>query len=304
MGEFSAKELEIIDFIVEDINCEIFSNDQNEIDIARLEYSLCSNNTEKIRATKKKVAKYKSKIDKCDPNIAGYMAELVRHNPEYVEDGEVRDNLTKNFVIDYYLELIEELALIGIEKIENFTLSSTVKSKGYSYKKIKNYIDAVSNITHYLNYKSFLETLIKEERELSKEIEEIGVKHEESTNAHFKSPINGYLEASKNEALPNIPQSKKLGDKWHALLYLLEVKVYNRQIPTNVEGSFIKSEIEKIGKQRCKNSGQGFYRQVKDLKDEIKDNISIKRHFNEDWKTVITELSNNDEKIIKYLDTF
>jgi hypothetical protein len=40
------------------------------------------------------------------------------------------------------------------------------------------------------------------------------------------------------------------------------------------------------------------------LKGKINDNISVKRLFNEGWKTVITELSHNDENIIKYLDTF
>lgn len=99
-------------------------------------------------------------------------------------------------------------------------------------------------------------------------------------------------------------QKTKIGDKWHALLYLIEIEVYKKQIPTNVDGAFIKSEIEQIGKHRCKNSGQGFYRQVRDMKGNIKDNISVKRLFNEGWKTVVIEMSNNDENIIKYLDTF
>ena len=521
MGQFSAKELEIIDYMVAHINCEIFSNDEDERDTIRLEYSLCPNETEKRRATKKRVAKYKSKIDKCDPDIAGYMGELVKHSPEYVDDGEVRDHLTKNFVICHYQELIEELALIGKEKIEDFTLSSTVKSKGYSYKKIKNYIDAVCNITHYINYRSFLEIRIGEEQELSKSvnkyisvkqgkteiaclndlfsknkdilpesiknayksigviktlfiyqvedntiknvclddldpfenvpgtkiieyhciesnylnlmskiedgtfvffdnltidlylyeyakafilaysefetilnqnqslitdtqeqkalkifsyilnaeykngyfggdyenieelknkkgmyvtndemyewgykggqffkaweiilnnpiifeplfekfifpksIEKIGVKHEASTNNLLKSTIDDYRDEFKPLSLANIPKSKKIGDKWHALLYLIEIEVYQKKIPTNVDGAFIKSEIEQIGKDRCKNSGQGFYRQVRDLKGNIKDNKSVKRLFNDGWKTVIIELSNNDENIIKYLNTF
>ncbi len=304
MGEFSAKELEIIDYIVEHINYEIFSNDEDERDKIRLEYSLCSNETEKLKATKKRVAKYKSKIDKCEPDIAGYMAELVRHNPDYIDDGEVRDHLTKNFVICHYQELIEELALIGKEKIENFTLSSNVKSRSYSYKKIKNYINAVCNITHYINYRSFLETRIEEKQEISKSLEVIDVKNEASTNDLLKSTSDYYLEAFKTVSLPNIPKSKKIGDKWYALLYLIEIEVYKKQIPTNLDGAFIKSEIEQIGKQRCQNSGQGFYRQVRDLKGKINDNISVKRLFNEGWKTVITELSHNDENIIKYLDTF
>ena len=111
-------------------------------------------------------------------------------------------------------------------------------------------------------------------------------------------------EPNHDTATKKTTQKTKIGDKWHALLYLIEIEVYKKQIPTNVDGAFIKSEIEQIGKHRCKNSGQGFYRQVRDLKGNIKDNISVKRLFNEGWKTVIIEMSNNDENIIKYLDTF
>ena len=137
-----------------------------------------------------------------------------------------------------------------------------------------------------------------------KSIEKIDVKHEASTNNLLKSTIDDYREEFKPLSLANIPKSKKIGDKWHALLYLIEIEVYQKKIPTNVEGAFIKSEIEQIGKDRCKNSGQGFYRQVRDLKGNIKDDKSVKRLFNDGWKTVIIELSNNDENIIKYLNTF
>jgi len=111
----------------------------------------------------------------------------------------------------------------------------------------------------------------------------------------IKAPYNTHKITSKEP-------TKKIPDKWHALLYLIEVEVYNKKIPTNNDGDFIKSQLEEIGKQRCKNSGQGFYRQVRDLKDNINSNISIKRLFNDDWIDVIIELSKNDEKIIKYLN--
>ncbi len=169
MGEFSAKEIEITDYIVEHINNEIFCNEQDAIDKSRLEYSLCSNEAERLQVTKERVAKYKSKIDKCDPDIAGYMSELVRHNPKEIDDGELRDWLTRNFVIYHYQELIEELAPIGKVEIEDYVFSSIVKSKGHSYKKIKNYIDGVCNIIHYTKYKYFLEIKVEEKEELAKQ---------------------------------------------------------------------------------------------------------------------------------------
>ena len=92
---------------------------------------------------------------------------------------------------------------------------------------------------------------------------------------------------------------------FHTVLGLFEVEteVYKKEIPTNFDGDFIKSKLEEIGKQRCKNSGQGFYRQVRDLKGNINSNISVKRLFNDNWQDVIIDLSNNDENIVKYLET-
>jgi hypothetical protein len=111
----------------------------------------------------------------------------------------------------------------------------------------------------------------------------------------IKAPNNTHKITSKEP-------TKKISDKWHALLYLIEVEVHKKKIPTNNDGDFIKSQLEEIGRQRCKNSGQGFYRQVRDLKDNINSNIGIKRLFNDDWVDVIIELSKNDKKIIKYLN--
>ena len=95
--------------------------------------------------------------------------------------------------------------------------------------------------------------------------------------------------------------TKKIGDKWYALLYLIEVEVYKKQIPTSADGTFIRTELEEIGKDRCENSGQGFYRNVRDLKDVFKDKNKLKKVLNDDWITVIIELSKNDKKIINYL---
>lgn len=126
---------------------------------------------------------------------------------------------------------------------------------------------------------------------------------------HYNNEISDFLNKDviqsiiKTENI-SIPKTKKIADKWHALLYLIEVEVYKKEIPTNFEGAFIKSKIEEIGKQRCNNSGQGFYRQVRDLKGNINSNINVKRLFNDNWKDVIIDLSNNDENIIKYLETY
>lgn len=125
---------------------------------------------------------------------------------------------------------------------------------------------------------------------------------------HYDNEISNFLNKDVIQSIVkteniSIPKTRKIADKWHALLYLIEVEVYKKEIPTNFDGDFIKSKLEEIGKQRCKNSGQGFYRQVRDLKGNINSNISVKRLFNDNWQDVIIDLSNNDENIVKYLET-
>lgn len=243
MGEFSAKEIEITDYIVEHINNEIFCNEQDAIDKSRLEYSLCSNDAEKLEVTKKRVAKYKSKIDKCDPDIAGYMTELVRHNPKEIDDGELRDWLTRNFVIYHYQELIEELAPIGKEEIEDYVFSSIVKSKGHSYKKIKNYIDGVCNIIHYTKYKYFLDIKVEEKQELLKSADvDKSVEVEKTETAYLngiflknkdilpQSIINAYNSIGEIKCL----SITELEDKTIKNVYLDDLEPF-----TNIEGNVL-----------------------------------------------------------------
>lgn len=162
MGEFSERELEIVDYIVDLVNFEIFSIEQAVLDKGKLDYSLCSDNFEKLEITKKKVAKFKSKIDKCNPDIAVYLIEFAKPTPKEYEFYDWRDKITKNFVISEYQELIEELATEEREKLDKYSFSSIVKSKGYKYKHLKDYIQGVCDVNHYSIYKSFLEIPLDE----------------------------------------------------------------------------------------------------------------------------------------------
>lgn len=162
MGEFSKRELEIVDYVVDLVNLEIFSIEQEETDKGKLDYSLCSDNYEKLEVSKKKVAKFKSKIDKCNPDIAVYLIEFAKPTPKEYDFFDWRDKITKNFVIGVYQELIEELALIDKEELDKYSFSSIVKSRGYKYRPLKDYIQGVCDVNHYSVYKSFLEIPLDE----------------------------------------------------------------------------------------------------------------------------------------------
>jgi hypothetical protein len=104
------------------------------------------------------------------------------------------------------------------------------------------------------------------------------------------------------DLLPLSVLPKKITEKWHALLFLLEVEAHNLKLPVNSDGSFIRSEIEEIGKRKTGSTGQSFYRHIFRLKDVIKDSNKLKGVFGPDWKNTVIELSNNDEIIKNYIE--
>ena len=99
MDELSKKETEVLEFLVEIINSEIFSIEQQERDLGRLDYSLCSDDTEKRLITEKKVAKLKKNISKCNPTIAGYLSALTIDDPLNLEFDEKLESISKNFLL-------------------------------------------------------------------------------------------------------------------------------------------------------------------------------------------------------------
>jgi len=99
-------------------------------------------------------------------------------------------------------------------------------------------------------------------------------------------------------------KEKKPAEKWYALLYLLELKATNTKPPTNYEGDFIRKDIEEIGKKRTGTTGQSFYRECLKINEIINNNSLLEKSFDKDWKQKIIAISNNDELIISYLNSF
>jgi hypothetical protein len=90
--------------------------------------------------------------------------------------------------------------------------------------------------------------------------------------------------------------------KWHALAYLLELKSKGLMPPISTEGTFIKSELEKIGKARTGKSGQMFYRSVLNHYKDLDKPEILEKSFGKDWKETILTLSNGDNTLKDYLD--
>ena len=157
MGELSKKENEVLDFLLEFVNMEIFSIEQQERDLGRLDYSLCSDDAEKQTITTKKVQKFKKRISKCNPIIAGYLNALTTPDPLNTEFEELREIITKNFLLTEYYELFEELVEKNLEDIERFKFDSVIESLGYNYEPLKDFIQGVCDVNSFYIYKSFLD---------------------------------------------------------------------------------------------------------------------------------------------------
>lgn len=157
MGKLSDKEKEVLDFLLDFVNMEIFSIEQQERDLGRLDYSLCSDDNEKQIITTKKVQKFKKSISKCNPIIAGYLNALTTPDPLNTDFEELREIITKNFLLTEYYELFEELVSEDISKLQRYKFESVIESLGYDYKPLKDFVRGVCDINSYFTYKSFLD---------------------------------------------------------------------------------------------------------------------------------------------------
>ena len=126
MGELSKKEKEVLDFLLEFVNMGIFSIEQQERDLGRLDYSLCSDDNEKQIITQKKVEKFKKRISKCNPIIAGYLNALTTSDPLNLDFDEKLELISKNFVLTEYYELFEVLVNEDISKFERYKFDSII----------------------------------------------------------------------------------------------------------------------------------------------------------------------------------
>lgn len=220
----------------------------------------------------------------------------------YITTTDVKNNIVLkeililcDFIIEFYniksLNLIEKNLEVPINVIKE-------NNKGYFYS--QNDIYAImfdsNNKLFQFNYLNEKEFFIKKYNYQQKNLKQLALicraiiswitaAYNELGEFYIKNSKSLEIEEQTKEIIKNkFQKQNKITDKWRALLYLIEVEVYNKKIPINREGEFIKSEIEKIGKVRGSKTGQMFYKQVRSLKDNINSNKDIKRIFIEEWK--------------------
>lgn len=157
MAELSDQEKEVLDFLLDFIHTEIFSIEQQERDLGRLDYSLCSDDNEKQTITIAKVEKLKKRIRNCNPVVATYLNCLITPDPLKKDFEELVDIITTNFLLTEYYELFEELVKSDLKDIENYNFKSIIKSLGYKYKPLKEFIQGVCDVNNFFTYKSFLD---------------------------------------------------------------------------------------------------------------------------------------------------
>jgi hypothetical protein len=94
---------------------------------------------------------------------------------------------------------------------------------------------------------------------------------------------------------------KQLPEKWYALLYWIQLTANGKLPPISREGTYIKKELEKIGREKTNKSGQGFYRSFIEI--DLNNTKVLKNSYGDDWKKIIIELSDNDPMVKKYIES-
>ena len=90
----------------------------------------------------------------------------------------------------------------------------------------------------------------------------------------------------------NEPKAVKIPEKWYALLYWFELKVSGKEPPKGLDGTFIKSELKKIGAIKCNSTGLSFYNSFKEI--DINNSKLLSKMFGNTWQEHVKKLSNNN----------
>ncbi|OAZ03643.1 hypothetical protein [Flavobacterium succinicans] len=156
---------------------------------------------------------------------------------------------------------------------------------------------------HYTDNKisHLLEIGFKNRSKNSEYIESLKVDKIYSKCIEIREVCKSIIQPQQTENnIPNEAKQKKISEKWYALLYWIELNANGEQPPKNIEGAFIRNEIEKIGSNKTNTTGQSFYRHFIDI--DLNNEKSINVSFGKDWKDKIKELSNYNQAVVSFIE--
>lgn len=200
---------------------------------------------------------------------------------------------SKDFNLKEYAEafskrLIKRMEEIEIPELTNIILKDFVSDNENAH------IDAIYIVSGILRQNE-----ANPENEIRTQYGELKTSADNAINEYLEKL--GEKKLRKNE-VEDFKHKKKVGHKYYSLLYWIELNANGKTPPMNLEGEFIRSEIEKIGTKKIgKGTGQEFYRAFERLKKDLNNTLQLKNNFGDNWKQTIIDLSNNDEKIIEYI---
>lgn len=105
MGEYSKKELEVLENLTSEISSKIFGLHLTSIDKIRMIYSKCRSSTEKNKYTDEQIQQLLQEIKNADNNIAVYLGAITDEDSVYDID-----KIISNFLTQEFQEDIEQLA--------------------------------------------------------------------------------------------------------------------------------------------------------------------------------------------------
>jgi hypothetical protein len=235
-----------------------------------------------------------------------------------------------HIICEFMYSFDEDIILKAIEKFQH--------NLSFVYLSEKEISDAKSYIREFGEYKTIFNNFIfsSVEKENSTKLVHLNDLMIDYCNGIFHDPIKGFenlislkevyehlnkgkvnsVSISNNDNIEkrketnNIPTPsvsedkniKKIPAKFHALAYILELLAEGKKPPEDFEGNFKKDEIMKIGKGRCKDSGQNFYNIVKDNFENVSSKNIKYAVFKNNWKEIVFEITINKKDVELFIE--
>lgn len=222
-----------------------------------------------------------------EEKLAVFFEKFVVDNPDH-------KNINANFIvkaiddlqrkINPTIELMDMDSLnsgLSVDELNSFKDAERKRIAINLEKETKNYT-TTNKIEYYKNIIPFFEKSFKK-----------------SKKEYFELKSKAILDHTADNNEISNTSIKKINEKWFALLYWIELMASGKQPPKSIEGTFIKSEIQRIGSNYTGTSAQSFYRSFIGI--DLNNPKLISNNFGENWKNKIIELSNNNPDVIEYL---